>query len=307
LVINVDQASRKLTQCCENARPSFLEARNRYDNNCIVFIGFIETITLSLAHHVTLSSNHQPSATSHQQTIVHRLSSIVQDRAILWGNNSSRRGDGSMQIEQAIERLRREGIVAIIRGDYPSERIIAIAETLRDAGVRMVEMTLNSAGALEMIAELRRRYPDMSVGAGTVRTLAQFEAALAAGSQFTVAPATDLEVVRAAAARGFLHLPGVFTATEAETAARAGARVLKLFPADSVGPGYLKALRAPLDDLLFVPTGGVSVENIPTYIKAGAAAVGLGSNLVGGASQPLDDLASRARALRAAWDGARNG
>ncbi|GAB4118352.1 MAG: bifunctional 4-hydroxy-2-oxoglutarate aldolase/2-dehydro-3-deoxy-phosphogluconate aldolase [Roseiflexaceae bacterium] len=212
-----------------------------------------------------------------------------------------------MGIDQSIARLRREGIVAIIRGDYPIDRVLAIAEALRAGGVTMLEMTLNSNGALPAIAALRRDQPDMLIGAGTVRTTAQFESAIAAGAQFSVAPASDLEVIRMAAARGFLHLPGVFTATEAETAARAGARVLKLFPADLVGPAYLKALRAPLDDLLFVPTGGVSGENIASYIKAGAAAVGLGSNLVAGVNQPLEDLTERARRLRAAWDEGRNG
>jgi 2-dehydro-3-deoxyphosphogluconate aldolase/(4S)-4-hydroxy-2-oxoglutarate aldolase len=123
-----------------------------------------------------------------------------------------------------------------------------------------------------------------------------------AGARFSVAPNFDAEAVALAQANNFLHLPGVFTATEAETAVRAGCRLLKLFPSDMLGPRYLKALRAPLDDIQFVPTGGISAANIGDYRRAGAFACGIGSALVSNPAQSVSELAERARALRRAWD-----
>jgi Entner-Doudoroff aldolase len=125
-----------------------------------------------------------------------------------------------------------------------------------------------------------------------------------AGATFTVAPNFDPETVAAALAHDFLHVPGVFTATEAETAVRAGCRLLKLFPSAMFGPAYLKALRAPLDDIRFVPTGGISAENIGDYRRAGAFACGIGSALVSKPGQSMVELAHRARALRQAWEAA---
>src|SRR5690606_487123 len=155
---------------------------------------------------------------------------------------------------------------------------------------------------LDAIGLLRDRFGDkMLVGAGTVRTVEQFDEAIAAGAQFTVAPNLDLPTVERAQARDILHLPGVFTPTEAQQAYVAGCKIVKLFPSDVVGPRYLKAIRAPLDDILFCPTGGITPENVGEYIRAGAAAVGLGSALVTGPDQTPDDLIRRARAIRSAW------
>lgn len=210
--------------------------------------------------------------------------------------------------QEITSRIKADGLVAIVRGDFPVARTLAIADTLRDAGVSILEVTLNTTGALEAIAALRAGQGErMLIGAGTVRSLAQWQAAREAGAQFTVAPSFHPEVVAAALAADFLHLPGVFTPTEVDTAVRAGCRVVKLFPVDAVGPAYLKALRAPLDDVDFVPTGGVSVDNIVTYRKVGAIAVGIGGSLVAGPAQSLDDLAARARALRDAWEAAGRG
>lgn len=210
--------------------------------------------------------------------------------------------------QDSTARIKADGLVAIVRGDFPVERTLAIADVVRDAGVSILEVTLNTTGALEAIAALREGQGErMLIGAGTVRSLAQWRAALDAGAQFTVAPSFHAEVVAAALAADCLHLPGVFTPTEVETAVRAGCGVVKLFPVDAVGPAYLKALRAPLDDVDFAPTGGINADNIAAYRKAGAVAVGIGGSLVAGPAQSLDDLAARARALRAAWEGAAHG
>jgi len=117
----------------------------------------------------------------------------------------------------------------------------------------------------------------------------------------SVAPNFDAATVQLAQARGMLHLPGVFTATEAETAFRAGCRMVKLFPSDVVGPKYLAALRAPLPDIEFVPTGGIDRHNIIEYRRLGAVAAGVGSALVTGPQQTMADLAERAQALRQGW------
>ena len=198
--------------------------------------------------------------------------------------------------------IKSDGLIAIVRGNFPLSHLLAIAETLHGNGLAVMEITLNSAGALEAIGRLRERAgDDMLIGAGTVRTLADLEAAWDAGAQFTVAPNFDAATAQWAQARGMLHLPGVFTASEAETAFRAGCRMVKLFPSDVVGPRYLAALRAPLPDIEFVPTGGIDRHNIIEYRRLGAAAAGIGSALVTGPQQTMADLAERAQALRRGW------
>jgi len=199
-----------------------------------------------------------------------------------------------------------EGLVAIVRGNFPNAKLIEIGDALLASPVLVMEVTLNTTGALDGITLLRERFGDkMLVGAGTVRTVAQFRDAIAAGAQFTVSPNLDMPTVDAALAGDILHLPGVFTPTEAQNAFVAGCKLVKLFPSEVVGPRYLKAIRAPLDDIKFIPTGGITPDNVGDYIRAGAAAVGLGSALITGPDQPMDDLIKRARAIRAAWKDAK--
>ncbi len=203
------------------------------------------------------------------------------------------------------QRIKQHGIIAIVRGNYPLDEILEIGDALLVAQIQIMEVTLNSAGALEAIAALRRRFGgELVVGAGTVRTVEQFDAAIGAGAQFSVAPNFDRATVESALARDIVHLPGVFTATEVQTAFAAGCRMVKLFPSNSVGPGYLKALRAPLNDVEFVPTGGISVDNIADYAKAGAVAVGMGGSLIP-KEWSREAIIATGRALRKAWDEAR--
>lgn len=206
-------------------------------------------------------------------------------------------------MDETLGQIGAAGVIAIVRGDFGADALLSLGETLAGAGIRVLEITLNTPGALAAITQLRQRLGGgMLVGAGTVRTAAQWEAALDAGAQFTVAPNFDPATVVAALARGVLHLPGVFTPTEAEVAHRIGSPLLKLFPADLLGPGYLKALRAPLDDLRIVPTGGVTVENIAAYRRAGAFACGIGSALVAGPEQSPGEVQQRAQVLLRAWE-----
>jgi 2-dehydro-3-deoxyphosphogluconate aldolase / (4S)-4-hydroxy-2-oxoglutarate aldolase len=200
------------------------------------------------------------------------------------------------------------GLIAIVRGSFPTERLLKIAASLEEGGIDVLEVTLNSEGALEKIAALRAHAKDkMIVGAGTVRAVQDVDAALEAGAQFLVSPNFDPRVVERAQGAGLLHLPGVFTATEAQNAFVMGCSLVKLFPADAAGPGYLKALRAPLDDIGFIPTGGIDESNLTDYLQAGAVAVGLGGSLVKSPDQDLAELRETAARLVALVRRARRG
>ena len=206
-------------------------------------------------------------------------------------------------VESTSQRIKQNGIIAILRGDFSSDDMLRIGDALLAGTVKVMEVTLNSPAALGALPKLREHFrTEMLVGAGTVRDVDQARQAYEAGAEFIVSPNLDLESVSFTRAKGLLHLPGVFTATEAQTAFKAGCRMLKLFPMEAAGPAYLKSLRAPLNDIEFVPTGGVSLENIAEYANAGAVAVGLGSKLVLSRKQSAEDLATRAHALRAAWE-----
>jgi len=211
-------------------------------------------------------------------------------------------------IESTSRRIKQSGIIAIIRGDYSVEDTLRIGEALLAGGVTSMEVTLNSPTALTALPQLRSHFKEeMLIGAGTVRDVDQARLALEAGAQFLVSPNLDLESISFTRTKGLLHLPGVFTATEAQTAFAAGCRMMKLFPMDIGGPAYLKAIRAPLNDIDFVPTGGVSLENMADYARAGAVAVGLGSKLVLNKEQSSLDLKARAQDLRSAWEEGKHG
>ena len=211
-------------------------------------------------------------------------------------------------IETTSRFIKRCGIIAILRGDFSVEDLLRIGDGLLVGTVTVMEITLNSPSVLTALPQLRQRFGDeMLVGAGTVRDAAGARRALEAGAQFLVSPNFDPQTAAFAQSQDILHLPGVLTPSEAQTAFAAGCRMLKLFPMEMGGPAYLRVLRAPLDDMDFVPTGGVSLENIGDYARVGAAAVGLGSKLVTGRQQPTDDLVARAVALRRAWEQGRQG
>ena len=208
-------------------------------------------------------------------------------------------------VQASTRRIHECGIVGIVRGNFSSAEVLAGAETLLAEKIDIIEVTLNSKAALDLIAMLRSRFDKkMLVGAGTVRNREQYIQARKAGAEFTVAPNLDEATVRAAMEDDLLHLPGVLTPTEIQKAADCGCRFVKLFPMDAMGPKYLSAIRAPLDDMQFLPTGGVSLENIQAYRNAGAAAVGIGGSLVRAQAYSGSELAARAAAFRKAWDSA---
>jgi 2-dehydro-3-deoxyphosphogluconate aldolase/(4S)-4-hydroxy-2-oxoglutarate aldolase len=178
------------------------------------------------------------------------------------------------------------GVIAILRARR-AEGLLAAADALLEGGVRAIEVTMTTAGALEVIALARRKRGDeLLFGAGSVLDAETARAAILSGAQFLVAPTLKQETLVMGQRYGVPVIPGCYTPTECLTALEYGAQVLKLFPASIGGPAYVKALLAPLPQLQIIPVGGVGLENAAAYIRAGAVAVGVGSELV---SQQLLD------------------
>jgi 2-dehydro-3-deoxyphosphogluconate aldolase/(4S)-4-hydroxy-2-oxoglutarate aldolase len=204
----------------------------------------------------------------------------------------------------AEQHVRDGRLVAIIRvPELTRSSAVAITEVLVEEGVRALEFTLTSAGALDAVeAAVAVAGDRAAVGAGTVLYEEQVRAVAEAGAQFVVSPHVSPAVIAASHARGLLSLPGAFTATEVQLAVDSGARMVKLFPAQPAGVPYLKALRGPLDQVSFVPTGGVAIDDIGPFLAAGAVAVALGSSLVQ-STDDLEGLRTRARAAAAAARG----
>ncbi|MEV0807081.1 bifunctional 4-hydroxy-2-oxoglutarate aldolase/2-dehydro-3-deoxy-phosphogluconate aldolase [Micromonospora sp. NPDC050200] len=192
-------------------------------------------------------------------------------------------------------------VLAIIRGT-DTAAAVATGTALLEEGVRIVEVALTTPGALHAIEAIRSVAPaEALVGAGTVLTVADVADVVSAGAQFVVTPAV-VESIPEAVRRGLPVAAGALTPTEAYTAIRMGASVVKLFPATLGGPTYLKALRDPFPDIPFVAVGGVGLAEMPAYLEAGAIAVGVGGPLVGTAASggDVDALRDRARAYLAA-------
>ncbi len=197
-------------------------------------------------------------------------------------------------IDEVTEAVIRSGVVAVLRAPT-ADAFAAVADVLVTAGVTAIEVTLTSRGALEALAGLCRQLPSHAVvGAGTVLTADQAKAAVDAGASFLVSPVLDADLL---AGLDVPFYPGGLTPTEIHTAHRAGAPIVKLFPAATVGPRYLKDLHGPLPDVRIMPTGGIGVDDVPTWLGAGAVAVGLGGPLLGDAATggSLTALADRAR------------
>ena len=196
----------------------------------------------------------------------------------------------------AEEHVRAGKIVAIIRvPQLTRQSAAAMTEVLVDAGVRALEFTLTSEGALDAVsAAVATAGGRAAVGAGTVLYEDQVRAVADAGAQFVVSPHVSPAVIARSHDLGLLALPGAFTPTEVQVAVDCGARMVKLFPAQPVGVSYLKALRGPLSQVSFVPTGGVGIADIQDFLSAGAVAVALGSSLVQ-STQDLAGLRTRAQ------------
>lgn len=200
-----------------------------------------------------------------------------------------------------LDRLDALPLVAILRGLTPEEAV-DVGEVLLEAGFTCLEVPLNSPRPLESVQLLREALGDRAlVGAGTVLTPQAVLEVVAAGGQLIISPNADADVIRETVKVGALSMPGVFTATEAFAALKAGAQVLKLFPSEIAGPAGLKALRAvlPAGQRLYA-VGGVTPENLPTWRAAGASGFGIGGALFK-PGMTAAEVGDRARAFVAAW------
>ena len=170
--------------------------------------------------------------------------------------------------------------VAVIRLDQPADGE-RVGEALIEGGVSILEVTMTSPQALELISTLASAFPDQAlVGVGSVLDRSMAVAAIDAGARFVVSPVLVPDVIHASHENGVPVLAGAFTPTEIQTAHTLGADLIKVFPADVVGMSYFKSVRAPMPHLRLIPTGGVTLDNAGDWLRAGAAAVGVGSALV---------------------------
>ncbi|MBQ7268991.1 MAG: bifunctional 4-hydroxy-2-oxoglutarate aldolase/2-dehydro-3-deoxy-phosphogluconate aldolase [Bacteroidales bacterium] len=176
-------------------------------------------------------------------------------------------------------------IVAIIRGFEP-DVCLRLAEAYRKGGIDMVEVTFNQKNpeswkdTASAISAIKKNFgSDMKVGAGTVLTMEQLTICEDAGGQFMVTPNVNPELIRKCVADSLIAMPGALTPTEAMEAWNAGADYVKIFPAGQLGPGYIKAIKAPLSQIPFLAVGGIGPDNIADFIKAGCVGAGVGGNL----------------------------
>ncbi len=189
-----------------------------------------------------------------------------------------------MSIDNVLEVLRATRIIAIVRLDDLSAAI-DLSRALFDGGIRAIEFTLTNPDAIEAIHAVKAALPEFArgeavAGIGTVLTPDQARAAIAAGAQLIVSPTTHYATIEVCRQLSVAVIPGALTPTEILNAWEAGASAVKVFPARSVGPNFLRDVREPLPFLRLIPTGGVDLDNIGAYLKNGAFAVGVGGNLV---------------------------
>lgn len=216
-------------------------------------------------------------------------------------------GPASTPAARAEAAIRETGVIAILRGNFRG-RVSAIVDTLREAGIRAIEVTLDSAGALEAIETLTGTWGEgLAIGAGTVLDPGSVAEAERRGASFIVAPNFEAGVVEVTLQRSLLAIPGAFTPSEIVAAWRMGAGMVKVFPAGSLGPSYIRELRGPLAEVPLVPTGGVTPENAEAYVLAGATALGAGSALVGRGDGAEPDLEAIRGAALAFLEGVRRG
>ncbi len=170
-------------------------------------------------------------------------------------------------------------VVGIVR-HLTANEVTQFLPIYLDSGLTTIEITMNTPGAVAVIRAAVARYPtQLNIGAGTVRTLADLDNALAAGSSFVVTPTLNEAIIARCVAQNVPIFPGAFTPTEIERAWTLGASMVKVYPAGVLGPGYIRDVKAPLDPIKLLPTGGIGLENISDFMKAGADGVGMGSQL----------------------------
>ena len=200
---------------------------------------------------------------------------------------------------EIVDAVERAGIVAVIRMKEP-QKLRAVIDAIAEGGIRALEITMTVPGAVDLIREVAPTLPSGFVfGAGTVVDADTVHRVVDAGARFIVSPVFRREVIAACQTRGVAAMPGCFTPTEILDAWDAGADVVKVFPATTLGPGYLKDVHGPLPHVKLMPTGGVTLDNAGDWIRAGAVAVGVGTSLLDAKAIAAGDYAAlRANAER---------
>jgi 2-dehydro-3-deoxyphosphogluconate aldolase/(4S)-4-hydroxy-2-oxoglutarate aldolase len=196
-----------------------------------------------------------------------------------------------MSRELALEKILDCGIVAVVRS-LDAGNLVEVCRALADGGVTVAEITMTVPGALDVLREARRELGSrMLLGAGTILDPETARLALLAGAEYLVTPALNLEVIRLCRRYSRPVLPGAFTPTEALTAWEAGADIVKVFPAEVVGPAFFKAMRGPFPQIRLMPTGGVDLTTASAFLQAGACCLGIGGQLAEPAAIASGDFA----------------
>ena len=185
-----------------------------------------------------------------------------------------------MSKESQLHQVLECGIVAVVRSP-DSRQLLEVCRALADGGVNVVEITMSVPGALDVLRQVKLALGErVLLGAGTVLDAETARAVLLAGAEYIVAPTVNLEVIRLCQRYDKLVMPGAFTPTEILAAWEAGADIVKVFPAEVLGPAFFKALRGPLPQIRLMPTGGVDLTTAAAFLKAGACCLGVGGQLV---------------------------
>jgi len=185
-----------------------------------------------------------------------------------------------------LKRIEESGIVAVVRAENP-DQALKIAEAVKAGGIQAIEITMTVPGAVEVIRDLSQTYQknEILIGAGSVLDAETARICLLAGAEYIVSPALDVETIKLCNRYQKIVMPGAMSVTEVLRAMEAGADIVKIFPATLFGPKIIKAIKGPLPQAPLLPTGGVDVDNVAEWIKAGSFAVGVGSSLTAGAKR----------------------
>ena len=206
-----------------------------------------------------------------------------------------------MNSQNAYEFVEQGRIVAVMRGAFTPYVALETAETLRQEGINVFELTMNSTQPIEAMRAIKHQYGNtVSVGMGTVLSVDAAQQAIDAGADFVVSPAFQPEVVEVALAADVLVVPGVITPSEAVAAWNMGVKLLKLFPVGVLGVDYFKAMFGPLDHMKFTCNGGMSAHNVADFLRAGAVGCGMAGWLTGDGTASQDTIRQRARQLQEA-------
>ena len=198
---------------------------------------------------------------------------------------------------ETIHFIESKKIVAISRAKEGGSFLDAV-KALKKGGIECIEVTMTTPGALKTLEEVRSKIDDVLFGAGTVLDPETARQAILSGAQFIVTPSLNLEVIRLSHRYDIPIIPGAFTPTEILSAWENGAECVKVFPASNVGPDYIKAIKGPFPQIKICPTGGISLENMKAFLKAGASCLGVGGKLVDASlikNQQWDELTSIAK------------